>query len=191
MRVEGLAGDAAPDDFLAELARWSSRDRVRRSAAERSRANSLQEQSAAGATWVGVMVDLAESGAEVTLSVGSGPKVTGRLVGVARDFVVVEGRGSSPVLVNSAAVTALAPRPGAAASRRPGGRRRPPLELTLAGALDALAGERAPVIVRAAGEPVAGSLLACGEDLVTVRTDNGTRPVVYVPLAAVVCVELR
>lgn len=148
---------------------------------------------------------MAEARADVTLSVEPGTKVSGRLVGVARDFVVVEARRSNPVLVSTSAITALAPaaqppaaqapagRRGAAggpATESPGGRRRPALELTLAGALDALAGERAPVVVRAGTEPVVGAVVACGEDVVTIRTDGSPRPV-YVPVSAVKWVELR
>ena len=154
------------------------------------------EQSAAGATWAGVLVDLAEAGAVVTLWAGTGSKLGGRLVGTARDFVVVEDRRCVPFMVRTAAVTALTPGSepdpgsGPAAPLRPGGQRRPPLDISLAGALDALAAERTPVVVRSGPDAVAGVVIACGEDVITVRADAGRRPV-YLPVSAVTWVEMR
>ena len=181
-------GVPAPDDFLGQLARWSAADRVARAAAERARTRSLEDQSAAAATWSGLLLDLAEAQAQVTIGLGPELKVTGRLVGTARDFIVVETR--APVMVRTDAISWIAPSSGTDAPARPGGRRRPPLEISLAGALDALAGERSPVVVRAGGQSLTGFLLACGEEVVTIRAEAGRKPV-YVPVRAVTCVELR
>lgn len=193
-----------PDGLLAELARWSAHDKAARAASERSRTRSLVQQSAAAATWTGVLVDLAEGQTEVTVWLGAGAKLAGCLVGVGRDFVVLErgagGRaGGGPVLVRSDAVAALVPTPSPGAIRRgPGGERPAPLELTLAGALDALAGEEAPVTVRAGTDAIAGSLVASGEDVLTLRPGGvgaaggaGAGRLVYVPVRAVTWVELR
>jgi hypothetical protein len=191
VRVGGLGGgDGRPDDFLARLEAWSAADRVARSASERSRTRSLLDRSASDATWAGLLVDLAEAAAEVTVSMGGGRRLTGRLVGTARDFVVMERRRSGPVLIRSAAVRAVTPSADAAGPARPAGRRTPPRDMSLAGALDALAGEQAPVTLRAGDDTFAGTVVACGEDVVTIRADGGRSPV-YVPLAGLDCVELR
>lgn len=187
--IEG--GTPRPDDFLAELARWAASERVGRSAAERSRTRLLQDQAAATATWAGLLVDLAERRSDVTVSVRAGPAVSGRLVATARDFVVVENRRAVPVMVRTDAVTAVAPSGVGTGAERPGGHRPPPLDLTLAGALDALAGERAPVVVRAGSDLITGWVVACGQDVVTIRAEGaGARPV-YLPVSSVSCVELR
>jgi hypothetical protein len=202
VRVGGLGGSRPdPDDLLADLARWSAADRAARAASGRARVRALVDQSAASATWAGLLVDLAEAGAEVVCSLAGGTRVSGRLVGMGRDFAVVERAGARPVLVRTDAITSLAPgagsgagAPGAgpgAAPGRPGGQRRPPRDLNLAAALDALAGEGAPVVLRAAGEAITGTVTACGVDMVTLRSEGAARRTVHVPLGAVVCVELR
>ncbi len=191
MRVGGRGGgQPQPDDFLAELARWSAGDRAARAAAERSRTRALVDQSAATATWAGLLVDLAEASAEVTVAMGE-VRLTGRLVGAGRDFAVLEGHRTRPVLVRIDAITALTPAAASGAATAPGGRRRPALELTLADVLDALAGEQAPVTVRSGAEAVSGSLVACGRDLITVRAEGPARRPVYVPISGLAYVELR
>ncbi len=192
MRVAGLGGgEPRPDEFLADLARWSAAERATRAASERARTRDLVEQSAATATWSGLLVDLAETASEVTVWLDGGRKLGGRLVGTGRDFVVVEGRGRRPTLVRTGAISALVPAGGAAAVERPGGRRRPGLDLSLAAALDGLAADASPVTLYSGTDTVTGVLVACGEDVVTLRADGADRRPVYVPLGRVACVELR
>lgn len=199
----GLGGDggSSPDDFLADLARWAARDRTARAATERSRTRTLAEQSLSTSTWTGLLVDLAESGAEVALWSGPGLTRNGRLVGVARDFVVLEPAGQGPVLIRTATLQAVRPvEPGAqstqpAQSAQPArsaraGERGHPSELTLAAALEALAGERAPARVQTSSQAFVGTIIGCGEDVLTVKSDGPDRPV-YVALNAVVWVEIR
>lgn len=193
-RLEG--GDGRPDNLLARLAEWRSADLASRSAAERSRTRALVEQSAATATFGGLLLDLAEAGTEVTVWVGAGLKVAGRLAGIARDFVAVAGRDRTSVLVRTGAITAVVPSltggtAGGHLPTRPGGQRRPAVELTLADALDTLAAQEAPVTVRCGDEPFTGHLMACGRDLLTIRTGGSGRRPVYLPLDAVSYVELR
>ena len=74
----------------------------------------------------------------------------------------------------------------------PGGSRFPALELSLVAALSLLAEERWPVnLALAAGDQVAGDLVAVGHDLLTVREHDGPRRSVLVPLAALDYCELR
>jgi hypothetical protein len=176
---------------------------VGRAASGRARARSLIDQSAAEATLSGLLVDLAEEAAEVTLGLastdrvasrGAGPgagQVAGRLVGVGRDLLIVDRPGRGAALVRTAAVTSVTPLGSAVGPARPGGRRPPGLDLTMAAALDALGADGAPVMVRTSDATFAGVVLACGEDVVTLRTEGADRRPVYVALGAIICVELR
>jgi hypothetical protein len=186
----GAAGGA--DRFLAELARWAGAERVAQSASERARLRALVDSSAASATWAGLLLDLAESAAEVVCTVSGGARLAGRLVGVARDFVVVERGGAGvgpPLLVRIDAIGAITPAGGAA--RQPAGDRSAPLGITFSTALDALAGEGSPVTLRAADEAFTGTVTACGTDVVTLRLEGMARRTVHLPLDAVMWVELR
>ncbi|MDA8047970.1 MAG: hypothetical protein M0Z30_22505 [Actinomycetota bacterium] len=197
-------GEPGPDDLLAELSRWAAAERVGRAAGERSRLRALVDQSAAEATWSGILVDLAEVGAEVTLSLRGARRVVGRLVGTGRDLVVIERARRGPVLVPVGAISSVIPSAGhpppeipgrfgagRAGEPRPGGQRPPALDLGLADALDALGADGAPVTVHTADESFHGVVSACGQDLVTVRAEGAERRPVHIALGAITCVELR
>ena len=183
-----MAGPEA-DDFLAQLARWAAADRTARAVSERARTRSLVDQAAGAATWAGLLVDLAEAQARVACSLPGGTKVTGRIVGVGRDFAGVERPGAGPVLMRTEALTAVAP--AGPPVGRPGGDRRPALDLTFEAALEALAGEGAPVLVRTPGESFTGRVSACGTDLFTLLLEGAGRRPVHLPMRAIVAVELR
>lgn len=173
------------DDLVRSLAGWAAEQRVIEAAAGRARERSLREQAGAAATFAGVLVDLAERGADVIVG-SAGGRRSGRLVGVGRDFCVLEQRIGRPAIVATAAITSVRAAP---ASESPAGDRAPALELSLAAALGALADDRAPVgLYLDAGETVDGELIAAGQDVVTVRS---AARVVYVPLRAVMVCELR
>lgn len=183
-----------PDDLMAQLARWAAAERVGEAVTGRVRTRSLLEQAAAEATMSGLLVDLAESGSEISLGVrGTGP-MTGRVVGVGTDLVVLERPGRGPVLVRRGAVTSVAPGPsatGATAPLRPGGGRVPALDLTMGAALDALGADGAPVTLRTPDQSFTGIVQSCGQDVVTLRLEGAQRRPVYVALDAVTCVEMR
>ena len=186
------AGDGASsaDDFLAELARWASTERVARAASERSRGRTLADQATAASTWTGLLVDLAEVGAEVTLSAGPGLARTGRLVGVARDFVVLERAGRGPLLMATAAVEVVAPTGTPGRSAR-AGRRGTASQLTLAAAIEALAGEQSPATVQVGDQSIPGVITACGEDVVTVKSDGSVGRWNYIAVNAISWIEIR
>ena len=194
----GADGASSADDFLADLASWAARDRTARAASERSQTRARADQSLATSTWTGLLVDLAESGSEVALWSGPGLTRKGRLVGVARDFVVLEPAGRGPVLIRTTALQSVTPaEPGAQraqsaqTARSPrAGERRHPSELTLAAALDALAGERAPASVQTSSQAFHGAIIGCGEDVLTMKSDGPGRHV-YVALNALVWIEIR
>src|SRR5262245_29998194 len=126
---EGQAGD----DLVAAFARWAGDQRAASAVASRARERSLREQAAAAATWAGVVVDLAEQHASVTVS-AAGQKRGGRVVGAGRDFFVLDGaRHSRITLVALNAVGAIWPDHVAAAL--PAGARRGAIEMTLMMAL--------------------------------------------------------
>jgi hypothetical protein len=177
------------DDLVAAFHRWAAGERTTAAAQNRSRERWLRDQASASASWTGVLVDLAEQAAGVVVGVGR-LKYTGRIVGVARDFCVVQPAGGRPALIASAAISALWPQqPG---GHSPAGARRPGLALSMAGALSALAEERSRVVLTLAdGDQVEGEMVAVGEDVATLRTDMPSRRSVYVRLAAVLCCEVR
>jgi hypothetical protein len=189
--VPGLeGGPAAGDRLLADLLEWAATERARRSAAERARTRALVDQSAAGATWAGLLVDLAERSAEVNLTLPGG-RLSGRVVGVGSDFCVLDRTGRPPALVVLHAITLLS---GAGGSPSPGGHRTPPVAMSLADALEALAGDRTPLTVHHGQDRVNATLVGLAVDFITLRADGDvgtTGAVLHVRLAAVSCCELR
>jgi hypothetical protein len=91
------------------------------------------------------------------------------------------------VLVALDGVASIRPEPGAPS---PVGDREVHVELTLLDALSHLAGDRPRLrIATRAGDRVAGTLRAVGQDFVTVELGGEARAVVLVPIAAVVEAE--
>ena len=178
------------EELLSAFSRWAADERVALAAAERSRIRSLRVQSAKSATWVGLLVDLAERSAVVSVTAG-GTRLTGCLVGVGRDFFVLEPAAGRPVLVATQSATSVSAAPEEPASSRAGGDRRPALDLSLLSAFDALAEERSPVAVCAGGTTFEGELLSVGEDVITLRTMTAQRRTVHLPAASVAWCELR
>ena len=178
------------DELVAQFARWSAAERSSGAARSRSLEKSMRDQAVASATWAGSLVDLAESHSRVAVCVGTG-RLSGTLEAVGPDFCVLLRPGPRPVLVRLDRITSLRLDP-AAGHRLPGGSRFPALELSLVAALSLLAEERWPVnLVLAGGDQVAGDLVAVGEDVLTVREQDGPRRSVLVPLVALDYCELR
>lgn len=178
----------AGDDLVRALARWAADQRVVEAAAARAQERSLREQAGAAATWAGVLLDLAEQGAEVVLSVAA-MRRTGWLVGVGPDYCVVEQRGGRPAILSMSAITSVTPAPSVGASASPAGDRAPVLEMSFAAALGALADEQTPVgLWVGPGDRIEGELIAAGQDVVTVRSATRTT---HVPVRAVLMCELR
>jgi hypothetical protein len=177
------------DDFVSALDRWAASQRTASAAASRARERSLREQAATLATWTGILVDLAEQGAPVTAVVANQHR-RGRIVGVGRDFFVLDAHPGRTALVRADAVASLWPE--GAGAPLPAGSRGGAIDLTLLMALALLAEQRSPVcLATTAGLETAGDLLAAGEDILTLRTDSSRRRLAYVPLQAVAWCELR
>ena len=193
------AADGPDEGLLGEIARWVASERVARAAAERSRARSLAAQSAATATWAGVLVDLAEQEAPVSVAV-VGARIAGRLVGVARDFCVVEVGDGHPAVIRLDAITEVGTTsgPGGRGSRiaapggsAPGGSRRPAAAVSLVDVLEAAAAEASPVSLHTPSGMVNGDLVALGQDVVTLRDPGPSQRRIHVPLSAVAACVLR
>ncbi|HET9078120.1 MAG TPA: hypothetical protein VFN68_14380 [Acidimicrobiales bacterium] len=188
------AGGFAEAEFLAALTGWAAGQRVAGAAAARARLRALSESAAGSATFTGVLVDLAERAADVTVSVRSGPeaRLSGRLVGVGRDFCVLEQPDGRPVLIRLDAVATVAPNaPSAPGHIGPAGDRAAPLTLSLVAALAELAAERAPVRLATGSERLDGELASVGDDVVTVRVGRSPGRLVHVAVGALRWCELR
>ncbi|MHB8294539.1 MAG: hypothetical protein ACYDH5_07900 [Acidimicrobiales bacterium] len=206
------AEDPVIEAVVSAFRLWSSADRAAQAAkaltAERWQRQALTEDT----TVAGVMVELAESGALITLRTTSGRSHNGRAVGVGADFValrpvapdsvvlvslahigfVAETGNSATAATGGAApgrLSAHAGRPAPAARPRTGSRR-PPLSSTLGDVLALAAAEQPRVRVGfGQADPVMGDLVAVGHDMVTLRLASGTDHA-YVVLASISDVSL-
>jgi hypothetical protein len=177
--------DGSGDSVVAAFARWAAQERVAEAAGMRSKERSLRDQAAGEATWSGLMVELAESQGEVELNLGS-RRVVGRVVGMGRDFCVVEQRGRRTVLIPIERIVAVWK------ERPTTGSRYPALDLSFEAALAGLADERSPVCLHVArGNQISGELIGCGADLVTLRTEPTARRTVHVRTSHIEVCELR
>jgi hypothetical protein len=191
---EGRSGE----ELVAQFARWAAGQRAADAVDRRARERSLRDQAVGSATLVGVLVDLAERSASVALLAGA-QRLRGRLVGVGRDFCVLEQPSGRPTLIALSALgslTVASPAEngpgGVGRVRPPGGDRDPGVTLTMAAALSALAEERSPAaLVLVGGHQEEGTLIGAGVDVVTVRTDGQPRRLVHIPFAAICICEPR
>jgi hypothetical protein len=176
----------APVDggLAAELQRFAAEARVAEATAARSRERWLRQQAEEESTAIGVLCDLAERRLPVTIDTTGGGRHRGTVGAVARDFVVLALDSGLEVMIALDGLAAIRPHPGA---RSPVGDREIDVELTLIDALSHLAGDRPRLrLVTRAGDHLAGTLRAVGQDLVTIELDCDARAVVYVPVGAVV-----
>jgi hypothetical protein len=171
-------GDA--DDLVAELARYLAEQRVDAAAAARARERWLRQAAEEEGRVAGVLLDLAERAEVVVVQGVAGRTHRGRVRGVGEDFAALR-TGAGDVLVPYASMAAIRPEGQPVA----GSDRAQALDLTLAEALAAIAGDRPRVLVVSRdGTGLAGEVRAVGVDVVTLRlAETGTT--VYVPLASV------
>jgi hypothetical protein len=163
---------AQPDPtngLLDELRRWAADEEAARVARARSRARWLRQQAAESATLAGVLLDLAERRAEVTVE-ASGRTHTGRLVAVATELCILEEIDDHQhhlALIALPAITMVLPPVETL------GDRVPDLRLDVAGALAGLAGDRRTISLELqSGKRVTGMLESVGVDVVTLRIDG-------------------
>lgn len=192
--VSGEVGKREPngDDLVAAFARWAADERVREAARQRSRERWLRQQASEEATLAGILTDLAERRAEVVVTTRT-RQMAGWLLGVAKDFFVLEDRDRAGVLVATEHLASISPLTRDAQRADPSGERPPPLSLLLVDALVMLTADRSPVRLGLVdGEAVLGDLVAVGRDVVTLRRgpqEGGRGPTrpgnLYVALASI------
>jgi hypothetical protein len=176
-------GPTAADALLAAFARWAAEGRVGEAAEARSRERWLRHQAAETATMVGTLVDLAEQRGAVALVVGS-RTVSGQLIGVGRDGVVLAEPSGAATVVALARIAAVRVTGRRAGTGEATGERRPAGLWGVVDALAALAEDRSPVrLGLAGGETLTGVLLSVGADVMTVRLTGGLHA--HVALAAI------
>jgi hypothetical protein len=185
-----MAPIGRPDDddrFLAGLEHLVADAMAEAAAGERSRERVLRDVAASEATFVGVALDVAETGAVVVARTAGGRSHRGRVLAVGRDFLVLRDGGGPAAVVATAWVSALRPQPAGPGADAPAGARRAPLDVGLAVLLAGLAAERPRVAVMAAGDeqPLAGELRAVGVDVATLRLDGDRRLTAHVRIPAI------
>jgi hypothetical protein len=189
----GPAG-ADVDGLLAALGRWAADERGAEAGRQRSRERWLRQQATGSATFTGVLTDLAEAGTEVVVTT-TARAWSGAVVGVGRDFCVVEDRRGAGILVATAAVISVTAAPGGRRLGRPGepsGERAAPLGLRLIDALGMLAGERNPVLLSLGiDHQVPGELIAVGSDVVTLRVERPPGTSTHIPLERIQACVIR
>jgi hypothetical protein len=176
--------------FTSRLERWVADARVDHEALRRARERWLQEVASQETTLAGVLVDLAERSAAVTVRTITGRRHHGvvRLIGV--DFVALRLEVGTELLLALDAVEVVRTGPATAGAL---GDRTVATDLRLADTLADLATERAAVLVvpRGGDEAVAGELRSVGRDVAVVRIDGPGAGAAYVPLSAIAEVLLR
>jgi hypothetical protein len=176
------------DDFLRALDA-AVRDAVDAEAARaRSQERVLRSVAASEATFVGLLVDLAERAVPVVVRLTSGRSHRGVLLAVGREVVVLRDGPKPPALCALAAVTSVRPQPDgpATADVQATGARPAPLDISFGALLAGFADDRPRVQVVAGGdEPVAGELRSVGHDVLTVRLDGDRGLLAHVRLGAV------
>lgn len=175
--------------FAARLDRWLADALVDDSAAGRARERWLHAAAEADATFGGVLLDLAERGAPLSVRLRSGRRHQGVAEVIGGDFVAIRLAAGGEVLLALSAIASVRTAPRADPAL---GERVTTTGLRLVDVLVELAAERARVLVVPTGDadPVAGDLRAVGRDVVTVRGTGDPPATTYVHLAAVAEVVL-
>lgn len=154
--------------------------------AARERERGRRERAAEVATWEGTLRDLAERGTHVVIRTAGDLVHRGVVLAVGIDHVAVRLASGATVLLAGDTLSSVRPEPGTVAPVAMGDRERSQ-DRTLVEAL-ALMIEDEPELVlglRGTTDPMAGTIMGLGEDVVTVRMSGGDRPVAYVPVAAI------
>lgn len=185
-----LPGPDALDDVLAgdlggRLERWAAEARIDHSARRRMRERWLRQQAEEEGHLIGVVTDLGERAVPSSVHTLSGRVHHGRIRVVGRDFIAITGEPSGDVFVALDAVASVRSRLGGPATI---GDRTVSTRLVLAEVLARLAGQRERVLLVTGhnDSTIAGTLLAVGHDMVTLRLDGADHAgTAYVPQAAI------
>lgn len=182
--TDGIVGRGS-SNLSARLHALIADARAEESSDARARERWLRAAADADATLAGVLLDLGERDANVAIATVEGRRILGTIELVGADFLAVRSDSGHEVLLAVAAVASVRTAP----SLDPAvGDRVSTTQLRLGDVLGELAAERARVrlVVRDAGDVVAGELRSVGQDVVTLRTEGPSGGTSYVPLHAVV-----
>ncbi|MGH9083825.1 MAG: hypothetical protein ACRDYW_00090 [Acidimicrobiales bacterium] len=170
--------------FAARLERWVADARVDEDAMRRARERWLQDVAQQEATFSGVLADLAERRAPVTLETTAGRRHHGVVHVIGADFAALRVRSSLEVLVALGAIDVVRT---SLTVDAPLGDRMLSTELRLVDVLARLAAdrERAMLVTRRGDQAVTGELRSVGHDVVVVRIEGEDRGTTYVPIAAI------
>ncbi|HVF73955.1 MAG TPA: hypothetical protein VM938_02805 [Acidimicrobiales bacterium] len=165
--------------LLADLARWTGDRRAADEARSRSEEAWLRRQADEEARFTGLVLDLAEQGAAVTVQTTAGRRHHGTVVAVADDFLVLDAH--RPVLLAYRAVAVVRSTAGVAGATRVA-----PLGTRLVHALAGIAAERPRVLVVVDGnDALHGELRSVGRDVLALRLDGADGAAAHVRLDAV------
>ena len=166
---------------------------VEQAARDRAAERALQQAAEEDSTLLGSLVAIAESGATVTVrtsSAGGGRDHRGVVIGVGRDFFVLQPEPPRPTaFIPFAGATSVR----AAAGEAPAGGagRKPPVDASFAAILGGLAAARPRVqLALRGGDLVVGDLRVVGRDVATLALDGFQRAALVVPLASIADVAL-
>jgi hypothetical protein len=159
---------------------------LRGAVAERGRERDRRDRAAEVATWDGTLRDLAERGAHLVVRTAGDRMHRGILLAVGIDHVAVRLANGATVMIAADTVRSVRPEPGSVAPVAMGDRERSQ-DRTLVEALAVVIEDRPDVVLglRDTVDPVAGTVVGLGDDVVTVRLSGADRATVYLPLAAV------
>lgn len=181
-RDDLLRGQGATS-FTARLERWVAEARVDEAAQQRARERWLLDVAEQEATVTGVLGELAERRAIVTIGV-EGRRHHGTVVAIGLDFVALRPATGGEVLLALGAIGMVRTAPTVTDLV---GDRVVPTELRLVDVLAELAADRERVrLVTTTGDVVTGRLKSVGRDVVVVRADGEPPGTAYVPATAVV-----
>jgi hypothetical protein len=171
-----------PDPLVELTDRAALRDAV----AARGRERERHERAVEVATWQGTLRDLAERGEHVVLRTAGDLLHRGVLLAVGIDHVAVRADDGTIVLLAADTLRSVRPEPGRLAPVAMGDRERSQ-DRTLIETLARVMEDEPELVLglRETADPVAGTIIGLGEDVITVRMSGGDRPTAYVPVTAI------
>jgi len=171
-----------PDPFVELTDRAALRDAVAARGRERDRRGRAVEV----ATWQGTMRDLAEREEHVVVRTAGDLVHRGVLLAVGIDHVALRLANATTVLLAADTLRSVRPEPGSVAPVAMGDRERSQ-DRTLVEALARVLEDEPELVLglRETVDPVSGTIVGLGEDIVTVRMSGRGRPIVYLPVAAI------
>jgi hypothetical protein len=165
---------------MAALTRFVGEGAVEHAARSRSRTRWQHQLAMEEGTWLGLLCDLAETGAATVIDTHIGRRLQGAIVAVGADFVTVTTSVGGHVVLASAAISAIHLGPG---QTGPFGRVVAANETTLRELLGELAVEKPTLTWHLTDRTsVTGQLVGAGQGFVHLRIDGTPPSTSYLPV---------